>query len=153
MTNIYRPNGTYGPVLTESEFIIDLVIRQYNKQFYLKQKIADFELTSTRPRINYKYGYEIVTKRKDDFLKFRVYLNPGKIDVIHPFLNEVKQGYSPPMTQEDEYLVALGTIDYWYTQEGVYTFRPVNNEEMLKEYIALEDGTAILLENGEVLEL
>lgn len=153
MQNIYRTNGTYGPTLTESEFIIDIAVRQYNKQFGQNMLISDFELTSIRTRNNYKLGYEIATRRKDDYLKFRVYFNFGTLDFLHPYIEEVDQSYKLTMDLNDEYLVAFGTIDNWYLEEGVYSFRPINNEEMLKEYIALEDGTAILLENGEVLEL
>ena len=145
--NILAPN------LTESEFILQVVVDSYNRQHYKKFSPSDFELTSIRPRIGYRLGYRIETKRKDDYVKLRVYFNLKDRTELHSFMPEVDQGHSTPMNLDDELLVAFGSIDNWYKQEGIYKFLPINNEELLREYIALENGRAILLENGEVLEL
>ena len=153
MKTLYRNSKAFGTFLNESQFLIKLAVDKYNRQHRQKFSIEDFEITSIRPRNNYNLGYLIETKRKDDYLRLKVYLNIESSDKLYDFLPEVDQGHFAPLTVEDEVLVAFGTVDSWYRQEGIYTFRPINNEEMLIEYIALEDGRAILLENGEVLAL
>lgn len=153
MSTLYRNCNAFGTFPEESKFLIKLAVDRYNRQHNQKFDIDSFELTSIRPRTDYDLGYLIETKRKDDYLRLKIYLNIDKATKLHNFMPEVDQGHFEPMTLEDEVLVAFGTVDSWYRQEGIYKFMPINNEEMLVEYIALENGRAILLENGEVLAL
>lgn len=144
----------FKPVLKEQDFLLTLAVDRYNSQFKRKMKIEELDIKSIRPRVGFILGYELSTKIDTDFLRFRIYLNKGKLDFLSMYDNQVDQGLYASGTLEDEILVASGTVDNWYVEEGVYKFRPIQNQELLEEYLALENGEgAFLLENGETIIL
>lgn len=139
---------------SEQDFLTTLIGEAFCKQFGIKFNIADYDIESIRPRVGYSLGYQVTTKNPDDFVRFRTYFNMKDENVVGQFRNYVEQGYTPSGTLEDEVLVSFGTLDSWFRQEKVYTFRPLNNANLLAEYLQLEESTGnILLESGEPIEL
>lgn len=143
----------FKPALTEQDFLLDLAVKRHNKQYNAKLEVEDCEIVSIRPRKGYRLGYEIRTKATDDYLRFRIYLNLGNKDEISNYIQQVEQGFTSVENPEDEVPVAFGTVDKWYVVEKIYRFRPINNIELEDEYLELEAGGRIVLENGEAIEL
>lgn len=146
-------NKMHKPAQTEQEFLLSLAVGQYNRQFSKRTKIEEYDIRSIKPRVGYRLGYEISTKIDHDYVRMRIYLNLGDSDVVSTYLMRVEEGFLSKENLEDEVLVAFGTVDRWYVTERVYRFSPIKNSELSDPFIFLEDGTRLLLENGESFEL
>ena len=144
----------FKPAQSEQEFLITLIASAYCKQYGYKFDITEYDISSIRPRVNYTHGYEVITKIETDNVRLRAYFNIDENSEVGKFSNYVEQGKASLGNLDDEVLVAFGTLDGWLRQEKVFNFRPLNNENLLGNYILLEDGKeAILLESGDKLAL
>lgn len=136
------------------EFLIGLALRGYNEQFQTKYKTSDFDVVSIRHKL-YKYSFEVFTKRDDDSLRLRMYLEPGAKTSIGLFrMYEHEQGW---IGTGDEVFVTYGNLgsDFFaYCNNSIRRLVDLSSTDYQNMAVALlEDGTPLLLEDNSYLHL
>lgn len=142
-----------GQILPEREFLIEFGIQQFNTQFNTRLERGGCDLKSIAKRYGADYSYEIFTLRGDDHLRIRLHLTTGVTDNIQPFRLEVDGSPDGAGNGSDEVFVTSGTIDNFYRDSGMYKFDSINVDETRLNVLLTEDNQAVLLENGETLDL
>lgn len=137
-------------MLTEREFLIQLALGQYNQQYGRNFQAADFDIMSIDQRVNFDLSYEIFTVRLDDHLRLRVHLLLSDGDGLGPYRVE-SDGTDGVQTLTDEIFVALGRVDQYYKDSGVYKFNPIYPDEALLPVIHDEHWQPIQDESGEYI--
>ena len=139
-------------MLSEKEFLIKLAVDQFNRQFNKTIRISDCDIVSIPVRFAASYSYEISTVRSDDFLRMHIHLSLGGLDEVYPYTLQVDGG-TGISTLTDEVYVASGSLDPYYIDSGLYTFKPIGIVPITEGIVVLEDGYALLLESGEEIAL
>ncbi len=143
--------------LTEKQFLIGLALKRFNEQYNRNVQISDCDIRSIPVRYAFVLSYEITSNRLDDNFRLHMHLRMEGSDGLGPYRVEVDsnltQNAGTTGNTGDEVYVTLGTIDPYYRNQGIYKFRPLNQDPALSNILLLEDGTPLLLENGEEIEL
>lgn len=137
-------------------YIINLIVSNYNKQFGTKYLNDDFEIMNISSLQNTDCGFEVYTKREDDYLRLRFYATYANQTIVGRFSYYVEKNSDIPLG--DEIFVANGylNIDNLGDRARVIlkscpAFDLTGYEGILLDennlaFITGEDGTAILLE-------
>jgi len=136
--------------MTEREFLISLALKNYNQQFGKDFRVEDCDIKSLDTRVNYDLSYEVWTNRVDDFLRMRMHLLLSHGDGLGKYRLET-DGTQDVGGLTDEVFVALGRVDRYYKDAGIYKFHPILPDNALLPYILGEDYDPILDEAGEPL--
>lgn len=136
--------------MSESDFLLNLALTVFNRQFNRNFTNSDFCLFSIQPPVNFDLGYEILSITDEDKLRLRIYLTINKKDDLSNFRVEVDY---PSHTDGlgDEIYVALGEVDRAHMDNGTMRFRPINTCGILLNAISTEDGEYITTEDGEII--
>ena len=133
--------------LTESAFLTRMALQAYNTQFGRNIRPEDCTIRSIKPHYSRTLGYEISTKRQDDFLRIKVFLDIGRGDQVHQYRVEndaiVREG-----NLEDEVFVAVGTVSQTYIDQGLYKFRWIGPETAFDNRIFDSDGNPLEWTDG-----
>lgn len=138
--------------LTEEQFLIQFAVKKYNEQFKKSFDPSVFEVRSIPVRYGCESSYEVSTSRLDDNLRLHIHIRFEGTDGLKPYRLEVDSILSQLPNSEgtlnDEVFVALGTIDRYYKNNGIYRFRPIGETQNQGNFLLLENGQPILLEDG-----
>ncbi len=132
--------------MTEADFLKSLAVNHYNRQYSKKFNIQEFCVTSIAPITGFKYGYEVVTMRQDDFLRLRMYFNLTERDFLSPYRVEVNlPHYNNDLS--DEVYVCIGEVDRFYLDSNRYKFRSIDTCGV--NFLLFEDATIFETEDGD----
>lgn len=142
---------------SESQFLIDLAVSTFNSQFGRNISPAGCEIKSILPDYGTSYGYEISTKITTDYLRLRIYLTLETMDRLFPYRLETTSEKNVEALGDEVY-VALGVVNQFYLNEGIYRFRWIGelpSDEVGLSFVANGDFTLmsgdrlILVNQGE----
>jgi hypothetical protein len=134
--------------MTEALFLITLAVNAFNEQYQKSFTPSDFCIFSITPAPGFDLGYEVVTIRDGDSVRLRIYLILGRFDTLSPYRIEVNY---PSHTAQlgDEVYVALGEIDKFYQDSGLYKFHTINTCGLMLNLLTDETGDPFVDESGE----
>lgn len=140
--------------MDQKQYILNLMIGAYNRQFRKRFNISDFDLMSITPRVKYRFGYEAFTTRTDDNFRLRAYFNFGDYDYSTLYRLE-SDGSGGSGNLSDEVFVCTGTLDRYFFEQGLVKFKfippPTNNAPT--EILLMENGDPLLAEDGDYILL
>jgi hypothetical protein len=134
--------------MSEVLFLTTLAVNAFNEQYQKSFTPNDFCIFSITPAPGFHLGYEIVSVRDGDFLRLRIYLNIGKCDQLSKYRLEVNHP-SYENALGDEVYVALGEIDNYYKDSGMFKFNSINTCGILLNVLTDETGDPFTDEQGE----
>lgn len=140
-----------GKLPSEKEFLIKLAVDRFNLQYNKRIDPKGCTVHSIPRNYQREKGYEIVTRRQDDFLRLRIYFNIVGIDSIRAYRLEVDDTYKV-RENGDEVYVALGNVNPYYVDSGTYTFRWIEQDLEAESGLLYMSGDFITLMSGEHLE-
>lgn len=144
-------------MLSEKQFLIGLALRRFNEQFTKTIRTQDCDIKSIPLRYGFERSYEIFTNRLDDSVRLHMHVCFEGLDGLSKYRVEVDsiQSQLPGSSGSlsDEVYVTTGTIDPYYIHNGIYRFRPINEDPTLIPILLQEFGEEILLENGDQINL
>lgn len=133
--------------LAERDFLIEYAVRKYNRQYGRDYTRDEFDVRSITPRVNTDLGYEFTTNRLDDFVRLRIYFSFGRFDDVRDFKLEVNYpSYIGKLG--DETFVALGTIDRYYLDSGIYKFRWIGTDTSRLPIFVTDEQVAFVDDRG-----
>lgn len=132
--------------LTEPEFLITYTLKIFNSHYNKDFVPQDFRIKSIVPTYDSTHGYEIYTKRTDDFLRIRLYFNitsDSKIRLIR--LEQEANNYLPGINGDEIYVI-LTDMPSYFTDNLIYYFRWIKDD--------VEDYTGVFtFMNGDYFQL
>lgn len=132
---------------SEKEFLINIAVKLFNKQYGKNVDASRCYIQSIEPNYQRQLGYEITTSRPDDYVRLRIYFDIVGIDSFRPYRLEVDEKFRVGYTG-DEVFVSLGTINPFYRDEGIYTFRWISRDPESDEELVMMSGHFIGLMSG-----
>lgn len=135
---------------SEKDFLLKLVISNFNAQVGTSYLISDFVIYSIEPKTTSDVGYEITPVQSNNKLKIRAFFNFSDNDEIGAF----SLGLLPTPDiggLNDEVYVAYGLIDRFYMNEDIYKFGFVNNPLDVTSYIVNDDDEIFADDEGRLL--
>ena len=140
-----------GKLPSEKEFLIKLAVDRFNQQFNKRINPKECTVHSIPRNYQREYGYEVVTRRQDDFLRLRIYFNIVGIDSLRSYRLEVDNSYKV-QEKGDEVYVALGNVNPYYRDSGTYNFRWIERDLEAETGMLYMPGDFITLMSGGHLE-
>jgi hypothetical protein len=137
--------------LSEADFLKKLAVDMYNSQYGKNLNPIDFCVMSIPTDTGFRYGYEVITIKDDDFLRLRMYFNLEHTQRFKPFQIEVSNPYAE-RSLSDEIFITSGSLESYYLDSNIYKFREINTcdvNNLLTEDmddITTEDDEDIILE-------
>lgn len=144
--------------LTEKEFLIDLAVRQFNRQYQKNIKMSDCTIRSVPAHYGRELGYEITTPDvgipgdTSDTLRLRMYLGFSVLSSLSPYRLEVEQNLNTPGELGDEVYVTTGTLMSSLRTNRVYAFNWIDVDENPELALLDVDGEALRWMDGSYLE-
>ena len=141
-----------GKMKSEKEFLMGLALAQFNSQYHRKLVPEECLIISIAPSYGCKYGYEISTIRSDDYARLRIYINLEGMDNLKSYRLETDKTFKKGALGDEVY-VAIGTVNEYYVDEGLYSFRWIASTGPVVENINLMMGETFNFMNGDPLQL
>lgn len=140
--------------MTMKSFIIQLVVSAYNDQTSKKMVVDDFDVKGIKKNQNSDAGFEVFTKRADDWLRLRIYATFSATNEVGPFRVEEQETISQ-IGSGDEVFVADAYLDReFFYGDNNYIRRLIDiADDDVGNALLLESGDALLLEDGTPLQL
>lgn len=132
--------------MIEKDFIIQLAVNTFNAQYNQAIEIERCDAKSIEPNERSVLGYEVFTKRLDDFVRLRLYLNFDTTNDISQFKLEV-DGTEGSDVLSDEVYVAMGSVNEFYRDTWFYKFKPMGVDITLWDIFLTEDGVPFVSED------
>lgn len=137
---------------TEENFLLNLIVSKFNTQFNTTWGLDDFIIYSISPKSTHKIGYELKTKRLEDFLTIRVYFNFNSHDEISDFILGLDSSITTGKGNlSDEVYIAFGLIDNFYKENNIYRFGLIDNPLSDNGYIIDHLGNRLVDHLGNYL--
>lgn len=131
--------------MTEREFIIQLAVNSFNAQYNASIRLSECDAKSIQPNGYSAIAYEVYTVRQDDNVRIRLYLNFGHHDRMGEYRLEV-DGSDAVGRLGDEVYVALGFVDVFYRDSGLYKFHWMGVDLTSWNIFITEDGQPFINE-------
>lgn len=138
--------------LSEKDFLKEMLIVPFNFYKGTKLKRDDVNIRSILPVPGYRLGYELTTKRRDDYFKIKAYLNINRGDSLTPFELQL-EGATRLGELGDEVFVTYGTIDSAHHLYGGYPFQWIDDLNAGIPLLIQTNGLPFLLTNGGFIKL
>ena len=136
---------------SEKDFLKELALRQFNTQYQKNILVENCEIISIRANYGADLGYEISTKRADDYLRLRIYMSFQMQDSVGAYRLEVDntkvEGHLG-----DEVRVALGSLNREWYENGIYRFSWIGVQFNPARTLLSMAGEPIMSMSGEVIE-
>lgn len=143
--------GNIGKLPSERDFLIKLAVDRFNLQFGKKINPKDCTIRSIPPNYRREKGYEVLTKRNDDFVRLQFYFNIMGIDNLRPYRIETDETLKTSALGDEVY-VSLGTVNPYYTDNDIYRFRWMDENDGIDGGLRLMSGGFLKLISGEFLK-
>lgn len=114
--------------LSEREFLITYTLKIFNGHYNKDFQPQDFTIKSITPSYDSTHGYEIYTKRTNDYLRIRLYFNitaDSKVRLIR--LEQEANNYLPGINGDEIYVI-LSDMPSYFTDNLIYYFRWIKEE-------------------------
>lgn len=136
-----------GKIPCEKEFLLGLILGQFNAQYRKNLGVDNATIYSIRPAANSQLGYEVKTRVINDYVRMRAYFNLVDRTSVEPFRVEVNKS-AVVGALGDEVYVTTGLIDRYYQDAGLYKFRWIEDVDVNRGFFADMRGVPIRLMNG-----
>ena len=122
--------------------MINLAVDKFNSQYGLNIDPDECTIVSIRSNYGCTYAYEIDTNRTDDALRLRMYFNLLNQDGLGDYRLEVDETFLKDQLGDEVY-VAIGTVNSYYLDSGIYRFRTIGGA-VYSELVMLDTDGAIM---------
>jgi hypothetical protein len=142
-------------MLTEKEFLLTLALTKFNEQYNMDLKVSECDIFSIPVRFNAHVSYEIYTSTREDYVRLHIHLLIEGTDGLQDYRLELDPYYlgNGLGNNFDELYVAMGNVEQYYVDQGIYSFLPIVEDSSNSNTLLLEDGNELLLESGEQIVL
>ena len=132
----------------ERKFLIDMAVREFNRQYRRNIDPKFCTINSIRATYGCTHGYEIKTIVENDFLRLRIYFNLQRYDKFCPYRLETDETDIPGRLGDEVY-VMIGTINNYYVDNGIYRFRWLGDDPLSDDYFLFMSGEHVEFMTGE----
>lgn len=139
-------------LMGEQAFLIRLAVDQFNDQYGRSLDPDECSIYSIRPDYGSEYGYEIITNTTGDYVKLRIFLSMSRRDGVSPYRLETTSSVIVNRLGDEVY-VAMGALNQYYLDAGIYKFRWITPPAIAENFLDLMSGEMFILMSGERLSL
>ena len=135
-----------------NEYLINLLIDEYNSQFNIRLNAADFSIRKIPNNASSAIAYEVKSEALGNF-KIRTYLTIGNVNDLGPFQPMLNDSFAIGALG-DEIMVSYGVMDVQgIKNEGFNIKSWLNSTNEFFDILLLEDFGYIMLEDGSPIVL
>ena len=135
---------------SEKDFLLKLVISNFNTQIGTNYLISDFLIYSIEPKTTSDVGYQISPVNLINELQIRAFFNFSDNDEVGAF----SLGLLPNQDiggLNDEVYVVYGLIDRYYMNNDIYKFNFMSNPLDISSYIVDDNGEIFSDDEGNLM--
>lgn len=135
----------------EKQFLTELIVNMFNAQYGKAIDSSLCEIKSIRPNYGSSLGYEVLTKRLDDFLRLRFYTTIETSDHIGTFRLEIDET-NLNNRLGDEVYSCVGGLNREWVERRIYRFAWIGEPFDAGLAMHFMSGDLMHFMSGEIME-